>query len=151
MGMFKFYLLLACAVLWQDIATAQVKETKDNTFFLLRKKGLLKKLGQSIYREAQPVQPVKVVDPFLAFKGKIIRSITIAPTGFNRIIHDTLGVKKSFASHLADFFHRNTLPDVIRKNLFFREGDKVRPLLLSDNEHFLRSLPFLRDALIVQR
>lgn len=149
MGMFKFYLLLACAVLWQDIATAQVKETKDNTFFLLRKKGLLKKLGQSIYREAQPVQPVKVVDPFLAFKGKIIRSITIAPTGFNRIIHDTLGVKKSFASHLADFFHRNTLPDVIRKNLFFREGDKVRPLLLSDNEHFLRSLPFLRDALIV--
>ena len=146
---FKFYLLPVCAMMWQHIATAQVKETKDNTFFLLRKKGLLKKLGQSIYRQNQPAPPVKSVDPFLAYKGKIIRSITIAPTGFNRIIHDTLGVRKTFASRLADFFHRNTLPAVIRKNLFFKEGDRVRPLLLTDNEHFLRGLTYLRDALIV--
>ncbi|MEJ7610043.1 MAG: hypothetical protein WKF88_02575 [Ferruginibacter sp.] len=125
-----------------------MKEPLD-TFFLLKKKGLLKKLGKSIYRESQPEAPVKVVSPFLAFKGKIIRSITIAPTGFNRIINDTLGVKKTFASGIADYFHKNTLPDVIRKNLFFKEGDKLLPLLLADNERYLRDLSFIRDAIIV--
>ena len=129
-------------------ASGQVKEVND-TFFLLRKKGLLKKLGKSIYRETEPNEPVKALNLFLPFKGKTIRSVTIAPTGFNRIINDTLGVKKSFTAGLADYFHKNTLPQVIRKNLFFKEGDKILPLLFADNEYFLRELPFIQDAVIV--
>ncbi len=127
---------------------AQINQIED-TFFLLKKKGLLKKLGKSIYRETQPDNPIKSVNPFLAFKGKIIRSITIAPTGFNKTQNDSLrGIKKT-AAKLADYFHRNTLPTVIRKNLFFKEGDKILPLLLSDNERFFRELSFINDALIV--
>lgn len=131
-----------------SILFAQMPHMED-TFFLLKKKGLLKKLGKSIYRETQPDNPIKSVNPFLAHKGKIIRSITIAPTGFNKAQNDSLSGLKKTASKLADYFHRNTLPAVIRKNLFFKEGDKILPLLLSDNERFFRELSFINDALIV--
>ena len=130
------------------IVYAQVAPVAD-TFFLLKKKGLLKKLGKSIYRETLPDEPIKSVNPFLAFKGKTIRSITIAPTGFNKLHNDSIKGLKKAASKLADYFHKNTLPAVIRKNLFFKEGDKILPLLLSDNERFLRELSFINDALIV--
>lgn len=116
----------------------QAKPHSD-TFFLLKKKGLLKKLGKSIYRESVHTGPIKSVNPFLQFKGKIIRSITIAPTGFNKL-SDTLGAKKKLSTRLGDYFHRKTRPDVIRKNLFFREGDMILPLLLADNERFLREI-----------
>jgi hypothetical protein len=135
--------LIAC-----ECTSAQVKEPVD-TFFLLKKKGLLKKLGKSIYREAPAENPVKAVDPFLQYKGMIIRTIQVAPTGFNKIVHDTLGVRKTFASTLADKFHKNTLQPTIRKNLFFKEGDRVLPLLIADNERYLRDLTFIKDALIV--
>jgi hypothetical protein len=131
-----------------ECASAQVQEPVD-TFFLLKKKGLLKKLGKNIYREAPAEDPVKAVDPFLQYKGMVIRTIQIAPTGFNKIVHDTLGVRKTFASTLADKFHKNTLQSTVRKNLFFKEGDKVLPLLLADNERYLRDLTFIKDALIV--
>jgi hypothetical protein len=127
---------------------AQIKEPQDS-FFLLKKKGLLQRLGRSIYVEDVPDNPVKAIDPFLPFKGMTIRTIQIAPTGFNKIINDSIEVKKNFAAKLADAFHKNTLQTVIRKNLFFKEGDKLLPLLFSDNERFLRDLPYLKDALIV--
>ena len=37
---------------------------------------------------------------------------------------------------------------MIAKNLFFKVGDKVLPLLFSDNERFLREQTYLQDALI---
>jgi len=104
-------LLILC-----ECAAAQVQEPVD-TFFLLKKKGLLKKLGKSIYREAPAENPVKAVDPFLQYKGMIIRTIQVAPTGFNKIVHDTLGVKKTFASTWADRFHKNTLQSTIKKKI----------------------------------
>jgi hypothetical protein len=132
---------------------AQVKEPED-TFFLLKKKGLLKKLGESIYRDADPeltiIAPTKIVDPFLQYAGKRIRFISIAPTGFYTIVHDTVDGKKGNAlEDIADFFHKNTLPRIVRKNLFFKEGDKIVPREISDNERFLREQPFFRDARIV--
>ena len=145
------YLLFLCLIISSAICSklyAQIV-TAEDTFFLLKKKGLLKKLGKSIYRETEPDNPIKSVNPFLAFKGKTIRSITIAPTGFNKPPNDSVNRFKKSAAKLADYFHRNTLPEVIRKNLFFKEGDKILPLLLSDNERFLRELSFIKDALIV--
>lgn len=142
--LFFIFLSLFCSSVF-----CQKEEEDKDTFFLLKKKGLLKKLGESIYRETEPDNPIKLVNQFLAFKGKIIRIIRIAPTGFNKLQDDSISRLKKVASKLADYFHKNTLPTVIRKNLFFKEGDKILPLLLSDNERFLRELSFLRDALIV--
>ncbi len=142
-------ILLLIIVVCCNAATYAQEKAKEDSFFLLRKKGLLRKLGKSIYRETVPENPIKVVDPFLAFKGMVIRSITIAPTGFNKAKTDTAKGFKKIAADVADAFHKNTLPAVIRKNLFFKEGDRLLPLLLSDNEKFLRDLPYIGDALIV--
>ncbi len=144
-----FFTGFLCSV--QLYLFAQIKE-KEDTFFLLKHKGLLKRLGENIYRQTTPdiVNPEKVVDPFWQYQGKRIRFISVAPTGFYTIVHDTVdGHKKNFLENMADIFHKNTLPKVIRKNLFFREGDKIYPLALSDNERFLRDQPFLQDARIL--
>jgi hypothetical protein len=151
----NFFLYLLFAFLFAGLAlnaTAQVEATKD-TFFLLKKKGLLKKLGESIYRDIEDeaiTVPVNLVDPFLQYNGRRIRFIAVAPTGFYTIVHDTVNGKRANVGEIiADFFHKNTLPKVIRKNLFFKEGDKIFAGQLSDNERFLRSLPFMEDARIV--
>jgi hypothetical protein len=153
MKIFLKYLLIPLFSFLCTYSYAQKDEKKD-TFFLLKKKGLLKKLGESIYREDEVesvvIAPVKIVDPFLEYEGKRIRFISVAPTGFYTIVHDTVnGKKNNFAENVADFFHKNTLPSCIRKNLFFKEGDLLVPLKLSDNESFLRQQVFLQDARIV--
>jgi hypothetical protein len=45
--------------------------------------------------------------------------------------------------------HFNTNENIIRKNLLFHEGDTVSPLTLSDNERFIRQLPYIDDARIL--
>jgi hypothetical protein len=80
-------------VFYSNLAISQVKEPTD-TFFLLKKKGLLKKFGESIYRQTFDEAPlgalIKIVNPFIQYQGKIIRNISIAPTGFYTIVHDTV-------------------------------------------------------------
>ncbi|NOU39486.1 MAG: hypothetical protein HOO89_12300 [Ferruginibacter sp.] len=147
------YILFIFLLLFIANVFGQVKPISD-TFFLLKKKGLLKKLGESIYTdtisEALIFNPIKIENPFKAFTGKRIRTISIAKSGFYTIVHDTIdGKKRNLGELVVDFFHKNTLPKVIRNNLFFKEGDKVLPLLFSDNELFLRQQPFLRDARII--
>ena len=148
-----YIIFLFSSLFVSNIVIAQVKNQND-TFFLLKKKGFLKKLGESIYRdieiETDVVKIVKNEDPFLKFDGKRIRFISIAPTGFYTIVHDTVNGKKgNFLENVGDFFHKNTLPRIVRKNLFFKEGDKILPREFSDNERFLREQPFFRDARIM--
>ncbi len=125
------------------------KTAAKESFFEQKKRSLIKQIGKSLYKENEPVNPIKSVNPFIAYKGKTIRSITIAPTGFNKIENNSIVVTKNKFSKFADLFHKNTLLSVIKKNLFFKEGDQILPLLLSDNERYLRDLSFLQDALIV--
>ncbi len=150
MNKFLYYIFLVFFILIDaNFVLAQVKQPED-TFFLMKKKGLLKKLGKSIYVSSEDFEPVKAADPFLEVKGKIIRKISIAPTGFYTIVHDTVdGLKSNFGTDVMDYFHKNTLPAVVRKNLFFKEGDRILPRLLSDNERFLRELSFMNDAVIL--
>jgi hypothetical protein len=145
---YKIFLLFSTIFFVQAIIAQETP--KEDTFFLMKKKGLWKKLGQSMYVSSdEEIEPVKSENPYQKFKGKFIRSITVAKTGFYTIVHDTVdGNKNSFGEKIQDFFHKNTLPYVIRKNLFFKEGDKVLPLLLSDNERFLREQAFMQDAII---
>ena len=128
---------------------AQVKPAEDS-FFLLKKKGLLKRLGESIYvADITDYAPVKSVNPFEQYKGKVIVSINIAKTGFYNVVRDTAnGDDKSVGQQFQDFFHINTKKKVLAKNLFFEVGDRVLPLLFSDNERFLREQSFFQDALI---
>jgi len=124
-------------------------QADNDTFFLARKKGILGRIGRIISTDVAIDEPVKIVNPFLPFAGKKIASIDIVGLGLNRNINDTNRVKNSFIVKLANKFHKNTKEKYLRNNLFFREGDLVVPLMLSDNEKFLRDQEYLQDALII--
>ena len=136
--------MLSILCLVTQISSAQ----QNDTFFLAKKKGLIGTLGRSISTNTA-IDPVKNVNPFLPYAGKRIKSVEIVGLGLNRNVYDTTESKKTFVLEIADAFHKNTRESVIRKHLFFREGDILIPFLLSDNERFLRDQDFFRDALIV--
>ena len=126
---------------------SQVENENQDTLFLKKQKGLLGKLWKSVSRTPSE-ETEKLSNPFLPFANKIIRSVEVFPLGFNRNMDDTILKRNNKWVTLANRFHSDTRVNVIRKNLFFKAGDKFLPLLVSDNEVYLRDLPFLRDARI---
>jgi hypothetical protein len=128
--------------------TAQGDPAKNDTFFLAKKRGLLGRFGKSISRTPPDEAPVKVENPFLKYKGKIIRSVQAVVLGFQYDIDDTTRIKNDLGVRLAKTFHKNTKRSVIEKNLFFWSGDLLSPYLLADNERYLRDLVYVKDARI---
>ncbi len=150
--MAKQFVFLLCCITFsfflQD-TYAQAHENDQDTFFLAKKKGLLGRLGRSITASNAPDAPVKTVNPYLRYNGKIIRTVEIVPLGFNQNLNDTTEIRNNLAIRVARLFHKNTKTEVIRKNLFFKEGDKFLPLLVADNERFLRDQLYIQDAAII--
>jgi hypothetical protein len=144
----KLFFLMVIISLGNDLY-AQQDDIGNDTFFLARKKGLLGKLGRGIATYSPEGEPVKLTDPFKKYNGKFIRYIEVVPVGFNQNLNDTAEIYRNLAIRIAQKFHRNTKDEVIRKNLFFHEGEVFLPLLVSDNERFLRELPYIQDAVIV--
>lgn len=140
-------LLLFCL----HAVTAHCQQPGDtDTFFLVKKKGLLGKLGKSISSNDVPDSMVVVkANPYFKHIGKVIRQIRIVRLGFERDINDTVRYNNNFGSILANAFHKKTTGHVIANNLFFDAGDRLNPYLLADNEKFLRDQAYLQDALIV--
>ena len=117
---------------------AQQKNVKPDTFFLAKKKGIFGRFGKMISSNDPLSEPAKVENHFLKFKGKIIRYIDIVRLGFDRNINDTDEVKNNFWISLANRFHKNSKEHTISHNLFFKEGQKLYPYLLADNQQVLR-------------
>lgn len=147
MGMKPVFFLLL--ILHGITGLAQQDDQGNDTFFLARKKGLLGKLGRGIATYSPEGEPVKLTDYFKKYNGKFIRFIEVVPVGFNQNLNDTAEIHRNFAIRIAQKLHRNSRDEVIRKNLFFHEGEVFLPLLVSDNERFLRELPYIQDAVIV--
>lgn len=134
---------------FSSLLTAQeVKENQD-TFFLAKKKGLLGQLGKSIAKDADAQDAVKIVNPFVIHTGKTIRNLYLLRLGFERNIFDTTIIKNNFGAIVANGLHTNTQKKVILNNLFFRQGDKIQPYLLADNERHLRDQVYIQDARIL--
>ena len=88
--------------------------------------------------------------PFIDFKGLKIRKIEIRRLnvfGSNISTPDFNVPNKT--EKLLNTTHINTNEIIIRKNLLFHEGDTISPLNLSDNERYLRELPYIDDARII--
>ena len=51
---------------------AQVVLPRYDSFFLARKKGLLGKLGKSISISGDYIEPIKTVDPYKKYHGKVM-------------------------------------------------------------------------------
>jgi len=148
----KVFYKVVCGIaflLISHLLSAQELPEQTDTFFLAKKKGLLGRLGKSISTTPPDEAPVKVENPFLKFKGKVIRHIETMRLGFEYDINDTTQIKDNFGVKVGKLFHKNTSDKVIRKNLFFKEGDFLSPYLLADNERFLRELAYTKDARII--
>ncbi len=146
-----YHIIIVCFFCFAAIRLcAQHEQEKPDTFFLAKKKGLMGRLGRSISTTPPPEDaPQKVENPFLKFKGKIIRSVEVLSLGFQRNIYDTSLVKYNLGIRLANVFHKNSTEKVIRRNLFFVQGDRLYPYLFADNERYLRDLSFIQDARIL--
>ncbi len=143
------WLLCGCFILFGWLCSFAQDSTsyKNDTFFLAKKKGIFGRLGRSMIANDNPTEgPIKIDVPFKEYSGKIIRHIFITRLGFERNFYDTSLVRQNFGIGVANALHRNTALPVIRKNLFFREGDPLIPYLLADNERHLRELEYIQDA-----
>ncbi len=116
-----------------------------------------KKFSQFLYElafvppKSQPLpgnsNEVKSEGPFEKYRGKVIRHIwikTLAPFGTSTI--DTLATARTSAGKALNAAHMKTQPWVIRKNLFIKEGQKVDPFLLADNERNIREMSYINSV-----
>ncbi len=119
----------------------------NETFFLLGKKGLLGRLAKSIVSDTStPVNIVRLDILYQSYKGRIIRNIEVRSVDFGVPINDTSKSFKNTLTNWASALHKTTRENVVRKNLFFKQYDKLLPILLADNERHLRDQRFLNDA-----
>lgn len=87
---------------------------------------------------------------YLEFSGKKIRRVEIRRLSvFGTNINNPLFSDPSRLESFLNKTHFNTNENIIRKNLLFKEGDTLSPLVLSDNERILRQLPYIDDARVL--
>ncbi|MEO8720518.1 MAG: hypothetical protein ABI297_01590 [Ginsengibacter sp.] len=85
-------------------------------------------------------------EAFKRFDGLIIRKIIIQRLPFGISIGDTTKALMNGIVSLANNLHHLTKNGVIKKNLFFKKGETLKPFLMADNERYLRQLLYLQDA-----
>lgn len=84
---------------------------------------------------------------YKGFENKIIGSIKINSLKvFGPNFNDTSRVTNIWIEKTANKLHSKSNLYVIRKNLWIKEGQRLDPNLLIDNERLLRSLPYLKDV-----
>ncbi len=124
-----------------------------DTFFIKKKTGLIGKIAKSVFVNT-PSEEIKMVSiknasPFISYKGAVIRNITINKISYGNSMADTSRRWGTLLDGITSLLHNETRKRTIEKNLFFHSGDSLLPFLLSDNERYLRSLPFIQDSRIV--
>lgn len=138
----------------RDSAKAEIKDSTENvasdSFFLLRSKGLLRRLARSIITDTTTDPNLVRIDQlYRRYTGRIIRNIEIRSVDFGVAINDTTRSIKNTLTRWAGALHHTTREQVIRKNLFFKENDTLLPILLADNERHLRDQAYLHDVKII--
>jgi hypothetical protein len=95
----------------------------------------------------EPHIRIKSESPFEPYRGKVIRNIrvvTLDPFGTSTM--DTLEDARTGVGRALNDAHLKTKSHVIRKNLFIREGQRVDPFLLADNERNLRGMSYVDNV-----
>jgi hypothetical protein len=86
----------------------------------------------------------KEVAYFSAFEGQTIRSVQVY-----RINVFGAGLAPTDPRALANSLHVLTRENKIWRNILFREGETVSPMIFARNEHLLRSLGYLSEVAIL--
>jgi len=86
------------------------------------------------------------------FKNRVIGVITIKSLDvFGPDFSDTAKTAHLWFEKTANKLHSKSNLNVIRKNLWIKEGKTLDPNLLVDNERYLRSLPYLQDVRFIMK
>ena len=95
-------------------------------------------------------QIIKSEIPYIKYKGKTIRRIRIKTLDpFGPTVADTTARSLTWVGNTGNKTHLTTREFVVRKNLLFKQGQTVDPVLLADNERLLREMPAIDDVSIL--
>ena len=144
------------------VAPVGVQDTsvfvQDTTSFNRIKKKLSKRRWTKLLYDAivrEPKTPENKEDyctdmayhPYKNRKIANIEIITLCPFGTN--VNEPEVVDSSWWVRSANKLYLKTRENLIRKNLFFHEDDKIDPLTFAEAEAFLRGIGFVHDVRIV--
>lgn len=125
-------------------ATAQTDSTKRPFKTLLQ--NVIKNLKKDSAKTDSSSLPKTNEAAFDPYGGLFIRNIIIERIPFGVSIGDTSKRLINSLTNMANDLHHITKTNVIRKNLFFKKGEPLKPFLMADNERYLRQLLYLQDA-----
>jgi hypothetical protein len=91
------------------------------------------------------------INPFEQYEGKIIDKIIIKSLEiFGPTVNDSTRKGNRLEHFASKAFHTNTREEVIRNSfLLFKEGDKLNPEKLKENERLIRANAVIHDARII--
>ncbi len=88
--------------------------------------------------------------PFTEYRNKKIRRIRFTRLDvFGPTVSDTARSKTTWFERVGNTLHVKTSEKILRNYLLFKEGDRIDPVILEDNERIFRQLPFIEDARIL--
>ncbi len=90
------------------------------------------------------VQSILYFKPFAGKKIASIHFVRLHPFGAS--MQDTSLVASKWIEKTGNRLHMNTARTKLRMQLQFREGESVDPLLMAENEKFMRDLSYLEDV-----
>jgi len=156
MKYFQKYLLLFfisgifCSMNLSLMAQNDTTIIKKNDHNGNHQKTFMGKMINNLKRDTTEVdltnQIKKNEEAFSKYDGLIIRNITIERFPFGITIGDTSKRFSNSLTKMANYLHHLTQIRIIKNNLFFKKGQKLKPFLMADNERYLRQLLYLQDA-----
>lgn len=143
-AVFLCVFLMCFSAFAQDDSLSNAAQKKDN---------LLEKVINSFRKDSTEAEDInelhRLDEKFKAFEGLTIRDIVVHRFPFGIPLGDTTKKLINSLTKAANKIHHLTKERVIERNLFFKKNEKIKPLLLADNEQYLRQLPFFQDAEIL--
>lgn len=140
-----------------SIRTREVRKSPELFYDSLQVKASRHKLTRWLYgkmvrtnTDTVNTREVLSYEYYKSFGNRTIGNIRIKSLDvFGPDFDDTTRVTKIGIEKLANKLHSKSNLNVIRKNLWIKEGQKLDPDLMMDNERLLRSLPYLKDVRFV--
>jgi hypothetical protein len=141
-SIFKIGLLLVFCFVGLQLMAQEKKTTKEKIYDIIK---------QNIVTTNNDLtldDPSKDLHFFDKYRGLIIKSIYIETLDFGEDVTDTIVTRKNFFARIGNKLQPGTKEFIIHQHLFIKEGDKIDPIVIEDNERYLRDLEFTKDARI---
>lgn len=140
---------------------AQEKNDTSNIYYKLQQKSYKHKSTRLVYdmifenievseKDSAIIEtPKKYINPFIKYKGKIVRNINIVvldPFGYS--VNEFYAKQPDYLDRTGNKFHVTTKEKIINNILLFKSNTTLDPLELSESERLLRLSPYIYDARI---